>query len=142
MQISGVRETHRDPLADRGDGILVLVHAVDEVPKTLLLDAPELKQRFRDIAGPLILIVSDHIHAAVVRHGYPGIDPDSHPPGPVVRVGAHRCRGWIHIPAGDDEPRRNAWPVVRVHSQATFTQSEEPGPFQLRPPVLTEERSA
>jgi hypothetical protein len=28
---------HRDPLADRGDGILALIHPTDETPKTLLL---------------------------------------------------------------------------------------------------------
>ncbi|HUQ61629.1 hypothetical protein [Lentzea sp.] len=195
MQISGVREAHRDPLVDRGDGILALIHAVDEVPKTLLLDtvvpllatlltahaqsfpderlrmrsvlhagevhhdgygcfgesidvacrlleAPDLKQRFREITEPLILIVSNHIHETVVRHGYQGIDESAYLPGPLVRVGAQRCRGWIHVPSGDDELHRNAWPLVRVHSQPAFRSPEEPRPFQLRPPVLTEERSA
>src|SRR5262245_7882303 len=35
---SGVREEWRDPFVDRGDGILVLIHPVDHVPKTLLLN--------------------------------------------------------------------------------------------------------
>ena len=34
---SGITEEHRDPLIDRGDGILVLIHPVDQAPKTLLL---------------------------------------------------------------------------------------------------------
>ncbi|MFD5831256.1 hypothetical protein [Lentzea sp. NPDC060358] len=195
MQISGVRETYRDPLVDRGDGILALVHQVDDVPKTLFLDtvvpllaslltahaqsfpdermrmrsvlhagevhhdgygyfgesidvacrlleAPDLKQRFREIEEPLILIVSNHIHETVVRHGYQGIDEGTYLPGPLVRVGTQRFRGWIHVPAGDDELRPHAWPVVRVHSQPSYRPPEEPGPFALRPPVLTEERSA
>lgn len=34
---NGITEQHCDPLVDRGDGILALVHPVDEIPKTLLL---------------------------------------------------------------------------------------------------------
>ncbi|TCO58730.1 hypothetical protein [Actinocrispum wychmicini] len=34
---SGVRKEYRDPFIDRGDGILALIHPVDEVPKTVLL---------------------------------------------------------------------------------------------------------
>jgi len=37
MRTAGITEAHCDPLADRGDGVLALVHPVDEVPKTLLL---------------------------------------------------------------------------------------------------------
>lgn len=36
---SGITAEYRDPLVDRGDGILTLVRPVDEVPKTLLLSA-------------------------------------------------------------------------------------------------------
>lgn len=36
---SGVSEQCRDAFIDRGDGILVLIRPVDDVPKTLLLDA-------------------------------------------------------------------------------------------------------
>jgi hypothetical protein len=197
LLISGVHEVHRDPFVDRGDGILALIHPVDEVPKTLLLDtvvpllaallieratsapdeclrlravlhagevhddghgyfgesldvafrlldAQDLKQRFREISEPLILIISDHIHATVVRHGYQGIDEDTFMPGPVVRVGAHRCRGWIHIPTDDGKFRHNARPLVRVHSQPTCRSPEEPTPLPRRAPVLTDanERSA
>lgn len=190
LQLSGIHDGHRDPFVDRGDGVLLLVHPVDEVPKTLLLtsvvpllatllaehtrgfpgeclrlravlhagevhhdgygyfgesidvacrllDAPDLKQRFREIAEPLILIVSDHIHRAVVRHGYEGIDADTYLPGPLVKVGQRRCRGWIHVPTDDDELHRTAWPLVRVHSQPAF-RAEESRPFPLRPPVLTD----
>jgi hypothetical protein len=34
---SGITAEYRDPLVDRGDGILTLIRPVDEVPKTLLL---------------------------------------------------------------------------------------------------------
>jgi class 3 adenylate cyclase len=37
LRTSGIAEEHHDRLIDRGDGALVLVHPVDEVPKTLLL---------------------------------------------------------------------------------------------------------
>src|SRR5690606_32672364 len=34
---TGIAERHRDPYVDRGDGVLVLIRPLDEVPKTLLL---------------------------------------------------------------------------------------------------------
>lgn len=34
---AGITADHRDPFIDRGDGVLVLVHASDAVPKPLLL---------------------------------------------------------------------------------------------------------
>ena len=37
MRTAGIGDGHCDPLTDRGDGVLVLVHPADEVPKTLLL---------------------------------------------------------------------------------------------------------
>ena len=37
LQSAGVQIHHRDPFIDRGDGILALVHPVDQVPKALLL---------------------------------------------------------------------------------------------------------
>ena len=37
MRTAGIGDEHCDPLVDRGDGILALVHPADEVPKTLLL---------------------------------------------------------------------------------------------------------
>ena len=38
MGVAGIRSAHCDPFTDRGDGILALVHPVDDVPKTLLLN--------------------------------------------------------------------------------------------------------
>jgi class 3 adenylate cyclase len=37
LHASGISEQHRDPLIDRGDGALVLIHPVDQAPKTVLL---------------------------------------------------------------------------------------------------------
>jgi hypothetical protein len=37
LMLSGVGEAHRD-FVDRGDGVLVLIHPVDDLPKTKLLD--------------------------------------------------------------------------------------------------------
>jgi class 3 adenylate cyclase len=38
LHASGIVDDHRDALIDRGDGVLALIHPVDEAPKTLLLD--------------------------------------------------------------------------------------------------------
>lgn len=37
LRVSGVDARHRDPLVDRGDGLLALIHPVDQIPKTVLL---------------------------------------------------------------------------------------------------------
>jgi hypothetical protein len=39
LEAGGVARPHRDPFVDRGDGVLALVHPVDQAPKTVLLDA-------------------------------------------------------------------------------------------------------
>lgn len=38
LRVGGIADEHRDPLIDRGDGVLILIRPVDEVPKTLLLN--------------------------------------------------------------------------------------------------------
>lgn len=37
LRASGIAREHHDDFSDRGDGALVLIHPVDEAPKTLLL---------------------------------------------------------------------------------------------------------
>jgi class 3 adenylate cyclase len=37
LRASGILKRHHDPLIDRGDGALILIHPSDQVPKTLLL---------------------------------------------------------------------------------------------------------
>jgi len=38
LRTAGIADRHCDPPTDRGDGVLVLVHPADDVPKTLLLN--------------------------------------------------------------------------------------------------------
>jgi class 3 adenylate cyclase len=154
----GVLAHHRDPFVDRGDGILVLIHPVDDVPKTLLLsnvipaleallcqqqghelrlrvvlhagevhydargcfgesldvafrllDSAEVKERFRRSRAPLVLVVSEDIHRAVIRHGYDGIDQQAFVPAVYVMVAGQICVGWVHGPAPvSREPARNS----------------------------------
>lgn len=37
LRASGIAKRHLDPMVDRGDGVLMLIHPVDQVPKTVLL---------------------------------------------------------------------------------------------------------
>jgi hypothetical protein len=52
---AGIDERHLDPMEDRGDGVLALIHPVDEVPKTLLLGTfvPLLNTLLADYNGGL-----------------------------------------------------------------------------------------
>ncbi|HEX2134204.1 MAG TPA: hypothetical protein VHH15_21890 [Actinophytocola sp.] len=149
---SGVTEDRREPLFDRGDGALALIHSTDDVPITRLLDTfapvlnellechalaqpdrtfrlraavhtgvvhfdrrgtygediditvrllddPQLKRRLRRTAGPLVLVVSDHIYRSVIRHGYDGIDADTFEPLVRVEVARQNYLGWVQVPA-------------------------------------------
>jgi hypothetical protein len=53
MSVSGITVPHRDPFVDRGEGILALIHPVDDVPKTLLLSSvvPMLDQLLVEYAA-------------------------------------------------------------------------------------------
>ncbi|MGH3192745.1 MAG: hypothetical protein ACRDPY_35095 [Streptosporangiaceae bacterium] len=153
---AGIGPDHLEELADRGDGVLILIRPHDDVPKTALLGRlipvlagllaehnaaamrPELKLRMRavvhagevhddgrgfygddlDVAfrllnapaakralreatsSPLVLVVSEEIFTAIVRHGYVGTD--GYEPAVRVRVGERLCRGWVHIPVPAD----------------------------------------
>jgi hypothetical protein len=69
----GIAERHRDPMVDRGDGALVLVHPVDQVPKTLLLNSfiPALTELVADPrVQPLRLRVA--LHAGEVHYASRG----------------------------------------------------------------------
>src|SRR5918997_1120611 len=50
LQEGGIAECHRDALIDRGDGILALVHPVDQAPTALLLNSfiPTLNRLLTD----------------------------------------------------------------------------------------------
>jgi hypothetical protein len=155
MVESGITAPHRDRFVDRGDGILALIHPVDDIPKTLLLskvvpmldellagyaeshpearlrlravvhagevhfdghgwfgealdvafrllDAPEVKKRFRASVRPLLVVVSDDIYTSVVRHGYAGIDVRAFDEVAHVKVAGQRHRGWVRT-CGEQE---------------------------------------
>jgi hypothetical protein len=164
LRTAGITDVHCDPLADRGDGVLVLIHPADEVPKTLLLnpvvptlvtllaernasleatelcrrelrlrvvihageihfdgrgyfgealdvafrllDAPRLKDRLRQIATPLVVVVSEDIYWSIVQHEYDGIPGSAFEPLVRVTVAGRRRRGWVHVPSPRLAPRR------------------------------------
>lgn len=65
-----------------------------------LLDAPEAKTALRESTMPLVLVVSDGIYQAVVRHGYEGIDHRCF--GPLQVWTANReHHGWIRRASGE-----------------------------------------
>lgn len=71
---AGVMAQHVDPPSDRGDGFLLLVHPVDEVPKTLLLGglmsqlAAGIAAHNRGAAAAEELLLRAALHAGEVHH--------------------------------------------------------------------------
>jgi hypothetical protein len=62
-----------------------------------LLDAPSVKRALKDAAAsPLVLVISDEIRSAIIRHGYVDIGPQVQ--SVTVQIAQHRRRGWVHIP--------------------------------------------
>ena len=156
LRKAGIDSCHHDRLIDRGDGLLALIHPVDQAPKALLLnravpmlgrllsdynaslprhslqqrqlrmrvvihagevhydangcfgealdvafrllDAARVKRAFREMADPLILVVSEDIYSSVVRHGYDGIDHETFHQMVRVQIAGRRYPGWIHLP--------------------------------------------
>lgn len=80
----GLDERHHDPTSDRGDGLLLLLHPVDEVPKTLLLGGllPGLAARLaaynRGAPPAERLLLRAALHAGEVHH-----DPNGPFGGPI-----------------------------------------------------------
>lgn len=72
LQAGGITEEHRDPLINCGDGVLVLVRPVDQIPKTLLLN-------------PVIPVLSDLL-----------ADHNAHHPGQELRLRAVVHAGELH----------------------------------------------
>lgn len=73
LRAAGIPEHHRDDFVDRGDGVLALIHPLDEIPKTLLLNGvlPDLQARLvahaaEHAAQPLRLRAV--LHAGEVHH--------------------------------------------------------------------------
>ena len=69
-----------------------------------LLDAPPVKKALQQATAPLVLVVSDEIYGAVVRHGY--VDADTYRPLAHVRVAGRPHRGWVHVPPVAPHGRR------------------------------------
>ena len=70
-----------------------------------LLDAAAVKRTLRELADPLILVISGDIHSSVVRHGYDGIDDQAFQQLVRVQVAGRRYPGWIRIPEHAVRPR-------------------------------------
>ena len=162
---AGIRRRYRDRFVDRGDGILALIHPVDQAPKAALLktvipalsqlltdynaslpqasraqrqlriravvhagevrydasgcvgealdiafsllDATHAKKALQATADPLILVISDDIYRAIVRHGYDGID--QHTFHPLVRV--RIAVTWKRAGSARNSPRSTSWVI-------------------------------
>ncbi len=63
-----------------------------------LLDAARVKRALREMADPLILVVSGDIYSSVVRHDYEGIDHEAFHQLVRVNVAGRRYPGWIYLP--------------------------------------------
>jgi hypothetical protein len=79
MLTAGIDEACRDELLDRGDGVLAIVHPVDEVPKTVLLNTmiPALSTLLaqynnRDHTQPKALRMRAVVHAGEVHYDQRG----------------------------------------------------------------------
>ena len=61
LRMTGIATSHRDQFIDRGDGILALIHPVDQVPKALLLNR----------AVPVLSRLLADYNASLSRFSYP-----------------------------------------------------------------------
>ena len=61
-----------------------------------LLDSASVKKALKAATAPLVVVVSDEIHASIVSHGY--VDTDEYQPLVRVRVATRQHRGWVHVP--------------------------------------------
>lgn len=109
--LSEMLDEHANTFPDRRFRLRVAIHSgevlyddngifSEDVDITFrLINAPELKTRLRETVAPLVLVVSDHIHQSVVRHGYTGIDGRTFEPAIDLVVAGLPCRGWVQVPA-------------------------------------------
>jgi len=80
-------EMHSDERGFYGEAIEVAVR---------LLDATPVKAALKQTASPLVLVVSEDIHAGIISHGY--VDGGTYWPLVRVRIANKQHRGWVHIP--------------------------------------------
>lgn len=71
LESAGITREYRDPLIDRGDGILALIHPADDIPKTILLSvvAPRLAAALETQPGLRLRAV---VHAGEVHYDEQG----------------------------------------------------------------------
>ncbi len=82
-------EVHRDSRGPYGEDVDIACR---------LVDADELKRRLRETTELLVLAVSQEIHRAVVRHGYPGVERSAFTQAVPFKLGDERLRGWLYTP--------------------------------------------
>jgi hypothetical protein len=63
-----------------------------------LLESQRLKRFLRQVAAPLVLVVSEDLYWSIVRHQYDGICHETFRPAVRIQVGGRRRRGWVHVP--------------------------------------------
>ncbi|TYB49805.1 hypothetical protein [Actinomadura chibensis] len=60
-----------------------------------LLDHERVKEELRRTTAPLVLVTSDDLYRAIVRHGHDGIEPEDFHPSVKARVGDNVHPGWL-----------------------------------------------
>jgi len=165
MGVAGIHAAHCDPFTDRGDGVLALVHPVDDVPKTLLLNplipvlGELLAERNRHLPGPehgrrqmRLRVV---VHAGEIHYdgkGYFGEALDvafrlldaprlkeglSRRPGPLILAVSDTIYWTIVSQDYEGIPRESYQPMLRV----TVSGRRRTGWVQLPDPAVAERRA-
>jgi class 3 adenylate cyclase len=80
-------EVHVDDKGFYGEAIDVAIRLLDSAP---------VKRALKQVASPLVLVVSEEIHSGIVSHGY--VDGGSYRPLVRVRIASKQHRGWVHVP--------------------------------------------
>ena len=68
-----------------------------------LLDSAPLRTALAHSSGNLAVIVSEHIHDNLIRHGHGRIDPTAYHPV-TIAVKRTRARAWVHLPGSTQAP--------------------------------------
>lgn len=85
-----------DPQGQAGASLIHAARLLDaDATRAVLVNS-------REATG--VLITSDVVYDGIVRHGYPGIDPDHWRP---IRIRAKEtaARAWVHLPGPAEQPR-------------------------------------
>lgn len=70
---------------------------IDLILAFRMIESAELRTSLAHSPVDVVMIVSDSIYEAVVRHGYRGIDPATYHPVR-IQVKKTRVHAWIHLP--------------------------------------------